>query len=130
MQTFNLHTLVDITETNEYRPSNGQLRYRQQQNFQTVINIIGLRANVVTLKSPVVSPSSNYKFGKLYKTKQKVWSYVFSIEQEGAIEKDMLVNDFNHVPVIVELEETAEIRNKLFLTKGDYTNIIFDIIDK
>jgi|11BtaG_2_1085332.scaffolds.fasta_scaffold01265_14 hypothetical protein len=130
MQSFNLHTLVDITETNEYRPSNGQLRYRQQQNFQTVINIIGLRANVITIKSPVVSLSSNYKFGNLYKTKQKVWTYVFSIEQEGAIEKDMLIHDFNHVPVIIELEETAEIRNKLFLTKGDYTNIIFDIIDK
>ena len=42
----------------------------------------------------------------------------------------MLIHDFNHVPVIIELEETAEIRNKLFLTKGDYTNIIFDIIDK
>lgn len=129
MPCFRLQTLVDITETQEYRPSNGQIKYRQQQNYQTVINIIGLRANVIP-RSNTMETASTTKFGSFYKDKQKTWTFDFDIELENAVSIDMLLNDFDNIPIITGLEETAKIKNDLILTKGQYKNIIFNQIDK
>ena len=42
-----LHTLVDITNTGVWRKEAGNEKLRdQQQNFNTVLQTIGLRANI------------------------------------------------------------------------------------
>ena len=129
---FVIHTLVDITETGSRRGEDPK-QYRQQQNFLTVMQTIGLRVNPTYVKAPEVVKEvpSKLGLGTSYKTKQSVWKYVFDMEYEGALDIETLVNDFDLIPIITQLDETAEFDNAHFLTKNTaLTNISFEIVDK
>lgn len=119
---FKIYTTVDITVTNARRGDN-VIAYKQQQNYLTVINTIGLRVNP-TITAPS-SVTTHRKFGK-----DKVWELDVEIEFEGALTLDMLENDFALVPFFNELSETATFKENVFVTKGSNANIIFDIYDK
>ena len=44
---YKLYTLVDITQTGQYRNEHGKEADRwKEQNFQTVLQILGIRANI------------------------------------------------------------------------------------
>jgi len=74
---------------------------------------------------------SKLGMGISYKTKQNVWTYKFDIDYADAIDIETLVNDFNLIPIITELEETAQFDNAHFLTKDTAKcNISFEIDDK
>jgi hypothetical protein len=129
---FVIHTLVDITETGSRRGEDPK-QYRQQQNFLTVMQTIGLRVNPTYVKAPEVVKEvpSKLGLGTSYKTKQSVWKYVFDMEYEGALDIETLVNDFDLIPIITGLDETADFKNAHFLTKDTaLTNITFQIDDK
>jgi len=129
---FIIHTLVDITETGSRRGEDPK-QYRQQQNFLTVMQTIGLRVNPTYVKAPEVVKEmpSKLGLGTSYKTKQSVWKYVFDMEYDGALDIETLVNDFDLIPIITQLDETAEFDNAHFLTKDTaLTNITFQIDDK
>jgi len=129
---FILHTLVDITETHARRGEDPK-QYRQQQNFLTVMQTIGMRVNPTYVSSPVVVKEvpSKLGLGTSYKTKQNVWTYKFDIDYEGALDIETLVNDFDLIPIITDLDETAKFENAHFLTKNAaLTNISFEIVDK
>ena len=129
---FIIHTLVDITETHARRGEDPK-QYRQQQNFLTVMQTIGLRVNPTYVKAPEVVKEvpSKLGLGTYYKTKQSVWKYVFDMEYEGALDIETLVNDFDLIPIITQLDETAEFDNAHFLTKDTAKcNILFEIVDK
>jgi hypothetical protein len=129
---FIIHTLVDITETHARRGEDPK-QYRQQQNFLTVMQTIGLRVNPTYVKAPEVVKEvpSKLGLGTSYKTKQSVWKYVFDMEYEGALDIETLVNDFDLIPIITGLDETADFKNAHFLTKDTaLTNITFQIDDK
>lgn len=129
---FILHTLVDITETGARR-SEDPKQFRQQQNFQTVMQTIGLRVNPIYVKSPQIIKDvpGKYNLGSKYKTKQNIWEYVFDIEYEDGLDVDTLVNDFNLIPIITDLDETAKFENAHFVTKNtEVCNIFFEVDDK
>ena len=129
---FIIHTLVDITETGSRRGEDPK-QYRQQQNFLTVMQTIGLRVNPTYVKAPAVVKEvpSKLGLGTSYKTKQSVWKYVFDMEYDGALDIETLVNDFDLIPIITGLDETAKFDNAHFLTKDTaLTNITFQIDDK
>ena len=129
---FIIHTLVDITETGSRRGEDPK-QYRQQQNFLTVMQTIGLRVNPTYVKAPEVVKEvpSKLGLGTSYKTKQSVWKYVFDMEYDGALDIETLVNDFDLIPIITGLDETAKFDNAHFLTKDTaLTNITFQIDDK
>ena len=129
---FIIHTLVDITETGSRRGEDPK-QYRQQQNFLTVMQTIGLRVNPTYVKAPEVVKEvpSKLGLGTSYKTKQSVWKYVFDMEYDGALDIETLVNDFDLIPIITGLDETADFKNAHFLTKDTaLTNITFQIDDK
>ena len=129
---FKLHTLVDITETNSRRGED-PIAYRQQQNYLTVIQTIGMRVNPTYVKAPTVIKEvpSKLGLGAEYKTKQNVWKYEFEIDYEDALDVNTLVNDFDLIPIITGLTDTAKFENSQFLTKNpDKTNIIFMLLDK
>jgi hypothetical protein len=129
---FIIHTLVDITETGVRRGEDPK-QFRQQQNFLTVMQTIGLRVNPTYVKAPEVVKEvpSKLGLGTSYKTKQSVWKYVFDMEYEGALDIETLVNDFDLIPIITQLDETAKFENAHFITKNTaLTNISFQIDDK
>ena len=129
---FTIHTLVDITETHARRGDDPK-QHRQQQNFLTVLQTIGLRVNPTYLEAPEVIKEvpSKLGLGTSFKTKQSVWKYVFDIDYEGALDIETLVNDFDLIPIITQLDETAKFENAHFLTKNTaLTNITFQIDDK
>ena len=129
---FILHTLVDITETGVRRGEDPN-QFRQQQNFLTVMQTIGMRVNPTYVSSPVVVKEvpSKLGLGTSYKTKQNVWTYKFDIDYEGALDIETLVNDFDLIPIIADLDETAKFENVQFITKNvSLNNISFEIVDK
>ena len=129
---FTIHTLVDITETGARRGED-PVKYRQQQNFLTVIQTIGMRVNPTYVAAPKITLEIPNKLGlgSSYKNKQKVWTYTFDIEYEGALDIETLVNDFDLIPVITGLEETVKFNNAQFITNNSsICNISFVIDDK
>jgi hypothetical protein len=129
---FKLYTLVDITETGARRGDDPK-SYRQQQNFLTVMQTIGLRVNPTYVSKPEIIKEvpSKLGLGSDYKSKQTVWDYTFEIDYENALDVDTLTGDFDLVPIITELDETVKFKNAHFSTKNTaFKNIYFKIYDK
>ena len=129
---FELKTLVDITETGARRGEDIH-KYNQQQNFLTLYQTISLRANPIVKQSPVISTEniSNYGFGKKYKNKQNIWTFVYEFENDEQHSIEMMKQDFDFVPFITGLDETVKFQVSTFVTDNDdFTNIIFSCIGK
>jgi len=125
---FELYTLVDITES-KARRGEDPLKFSQQQNFLTMLNTIGLRANPTIIKTPTVVDNFP-KFGSLYKDAKHAWRFVFDIEY-GAHSLDMLKDDFMLVPFVAGLKEDCVFDVAAFETKNNKTkNIVFKQMDK
>lgn len=129
---FRLYTLVDITETGARRGDDPKAA-QQQQNFLTVLQTIGLRVNPAYTKSPQQISESPAKLGlgSLFKGKHSIWQFDFEIEYESALNIETLNSDFNLIPIIDALEETAKFKNNVFVTQNtEYANIVFEQEDK
>ena len=126
---FRIKTLVDITQTNAPRGTD-PLLVKQQQNFNSFYNVIGLRTNPtdfdITCEETAVSG-----FGSFYKGKHKVWTVEFVVEAEDSTSVDIMQSDFDLVPILNNLTETAK-EQKMFITQSNpkKTNILFERIDK
>jgi hypothetical protein len=130
------YTLVDITETMMIRDLDGkELERNQQRNWETVLQCIGLRAQPQNMAWRVDEVSlEKYEFGDLYKGIHKVWSFAFTTDYPGVFDdgKDpigLLESDFDEVPVVTYLTETARFLLPLFYTAGAIKNIYFMIPD-
>ena len=150
MKIFKLLTLIDITETKQYRREPGKEQSRdQEQNFQMLLQTIGLRVNPIYTYSPAIkylkidsnpqlsntySPES-LSFGSKFSGLQKVWVFNFSIEYEGGLtdsfgnECGFLIDDLHLVPFIPQLSESVKFHLPVFDTKSvEYKNtLIFSI---
>lgn len=126
---FKLYTIVDITSTSARRGED-PLRYNQQQNYLTILQTIGLRVNPTVYQTPYVT-DEKIKFGNRHKNIKKIWCFEFEIEFEDAINVDMLKDDFDFIPFINGLTETAIFKDTVFRTKCTKdTNIVFYQLDK
>lgn len=126
---FIVETLIDITETGA-RKGQEKLPYNQQQNYQTLIQTIGLRVNLTANKKPTIVTKSAKEFGTRYVGEQKIWVFTFDVDYEGALTLDILENDFDLVPIITNLNESVKINTSVFRTKDSKEkNIIFKLVD-
>jgi hypothetical protein len=124
---FKITTVVDISQTNARRGEDKK-KENQQANFNTMFQTIGLRVNVEPLKctqSIIDVDKRKHKFGSAIKGKQRVWEFEFENTYEGALATDMMIEDFDLIPVITNLDETAANTNSIFSTKHD-KNIMFE----
>ena len=128
---FRIQTLVDITNTDTRRQDDNKFAYKQEANFQTVIQTVGLRVNLKYDTKPAIDNISIAKldFSDKYKGKQNVWTFDFEIEYEGGLDINMLIKDFDLIPVIAGLDETITLEKALFRTTGNDTNILFSVVD-
>ena len=119
---YSLYTLVDITATGQYKSRN-DLERLQQQNFDTVIQTIGLAGNVYFDYPPEIQTTD--KFGT---PDQRCWYFEWRMEIDHLFEVDgdelyRLKDLFEYVPVITNLTETATF-DRPFFKLGQ--NIIFN----
>jgi len=133
MQTITVYTLFDITETGVVRSfkmdnlpfttKSGvtilrELEWRfarqQQSNLEVLLQVMSLRVQLhnITTHSVVKESLSKHKFDNHFTGKQNVWSLTFEVEQVDALSEGdnpigALCNDCNHVPMLINLNETV-----------------------
>jgi hypothetical protein len=131
MADYKLYTLVDITHTGQYRPGmSGNILHKKEQNFNTVIQTLGLRANIYYTRSPIALDIKGSLIG--FNTDQliRVWRFDFKTETESAYEYNgnpvgLLEHDFHLVPYISGLDELMNQQYAVFVTEGKGKNIVF-----
>jgi hypothetical protein len=132
MATYRIVTLVDITRTQPSRTETDKLKLAQQANFNSLCQAIGLRSNFSYHQSP------NHQTGSLpYDLDGKAdhWTWEFETERPDIFLNNsdpvaLLKQDLHGVPVINQLNNTADIDPAVFQTQGNNTNIwIYEITD-
>lgn len=118
------YTLVDITNTGvtKYSPSDHKQR-NQQRNWETVMQILGMRTQLFRIDQTAISNANvnQFEFGTDYTGNHQIWTFEFDVEFIGAVP----LQDFEQVPVIVGLDETATFPANLFYTSLENKNIYF-----
>lgn len=130
--TFVLVTLIDITETGELR---GNSKERdQQRNWETVLQVLNLKTQPIIVEGPEQVQGIDFKkhtglvncFGEFYHEfpyPQTLWAVKFASEQEDVYSIEELYKDFDQVPVILGLNETARFMLPIFHSYGSLKNI-------
>ena len=128
---YELYTTVDITNTGQYRPeaSKEHLRWKEQ-NFQTVLQVLGIRANVTFSASPQLIEISGNVVGFRTNKIINVWHFEFETERDHLYHYNddpvgYLKEDFDSVPYISGLDESMEQNYDVFVAHGNATNIVF-----
>ncbi len=128
---YKLYTTVDITNTGQYRHEPGKESDRwREQNFQTILQTLGMRANISYAKSPKSIEISGHILGFNTSNIIRVWQFDFYSERANFFEKDgnpvgNLIEDFDGIPYIAGLDESMEQNYDVFVTEGPSRNIIF-----
>ena len=133
---YKLITLIDITATGQYRQESGrQQQFDQQQNFNTVLQTLGIRGNVYYTVKPTVIEDTGKSQGFSINKTVNMWQFEWQMEIEDLFEKSgdpihWLRHDFDLVPIIPNLDETAVLKRPMFMTSGPDANVIFSYSDK
>lgn len=139
-------TLFDITKTGVGRrqsatkeASLNENKHRSQQiNFETLLQIIGMRCQPENISEPKKTTIDNKTtiFGSGYsKTKKElcIWEFTFTtyhrdVFNNGIDKLGNLYGDSDGVPMITNLEESATLSNQIN-TSGEFKNIHYEILE-
>jgi len=133
MEVIEIKTLIDITNTNVRRNTQGSSeQFDQFRNWTTLLQSIGLRSIIEYDKNPVseMVDVKHMGFGSKYKGTHRVWTFYFRPDREDAYANNgdhiaFLKEDLNKIPIIVNLKETINIDNAVFeLTDIEFTNTV------
>jgi hypothetical protein len=128
---YKLYTLVDITHTGQTRSEPGkELEKLQEQNFQTILQTLGIRANILYSQNPTVLETNGRKVGFDTDNVLHLWRFDFSTERDMLYENNgdpigFLIEDFHLVPYIKGLSEDMEQKYAVFNTSDPGKNITF-----
>lgn len=127
---YQIITLVDITKTNPHRGSTDPLTLGQQSNYNTLIQTIGLRANIDKSVDPRIETG---RLPEPFTGKGTYWTFEFEIERDDVFLKDdnpvgLLSDDLHGVPIIANLNNTVELDPAVFTTSGKKFNTWLTII--
>lgn len=133
LQFFTGYSLVDITPTGVTRGADDSLERNQQRNWETVLQCMSLKAQPLSVQLPEVIEVENVNilsFGDFYTGPQRVWTWTWAVEHQevydtpkvplGALQKD-----FEQVPVVTCLTETAKFMLPIFYPYGSIKNVYF-----
>jgi hypothetical protein len=125
MARYQIITLVDITRSSPSRSETDKIKLGQQANFNSLLQAIGLRANITWEQNPEM------KDGRLPHPrtgKANHWTWEFDTERDLLFYKDdlnpvgLLVDDLHGVPIIDQLNNSVDIYPPIFSTRGENTN--------
>lgn len=138
-------TLFDITRTNvRFRRYGGSvdshtdIQRGQQSNFETILQIIGMRCQPEDISDPekkMVNSRNSINWGTSYSNRVNfpVWSFEFTIShdevytnEDGKLGK--LLQDCDGIPMITGLEESPMLVNVISVTPT-HKNIYFEAIN-
>jgi hypothetical protein len=131
---YKIYTLVDITHTGQYRIEPGKEDSRKkEQNFNTVVQTIGLRSNINTFNNPVMLEVKGSLIGFDTNEIIRVWRFDFTTDRDDVFLENgdqvwWLKHDFHLVPYINGLDELMEQSYAVFVTEGIGKNIVFSQI--
>lgn len=130
MPRYKVVTLVDITRTNAGRTETDKYKLSQQANFNSLLQAIGLRSNVSWIHDP---EKHTGRLPEPADGKSTYWVWEFDAEREDVFLKDndpvgLLKDDLHGVPIIVHLDDTADIDPAAFQTRNDGQNTWLTII--
>lgn len=137
MEVIELKTLVDITNTNVRRASQGtEQELEQYKNWITLNQCIELRSVMTFDGNPTVETVDlkGLGFGTEYKGQHKVWTWRFYPDRANIFATEnsplaLLIEDLDQVPVIRNLTETINILRPVFeLTDKKLINTKLKII--
>jgi hypothetical protein len=127
MRDILMTTLVDITNTGVIKGES--VERDQMRNWQSVLQVLGLRTQVNVIAGPeqfLLEDLEGLEFGDDYRGKHSVWALRFcEMDNNDIYSVKELKEDFNEVPVIVGLEETARFMLPIFFSYGTLKNIHF-----
>lgn len=130
---YKLYTLVDITHTGQYRHEHGkEIAKMQEQNFNTILQTLGLRSNVFYGGGPVTLEVKGSLIGFNTDEIIRVWRFDWTTERENLYLKDedpvgYLKDDFQLIPYIKGLNEAMEQNYAVFNTTDPGANIVFHL---
>jgi hypothetical protein len=129
---FQGYSLVDITATGMTRGDNNSTDRNQQRNWETVLQCIGLRTQPHHIREPITAnlELNNLEFGDFYTGQQKIWMWQWAVEVSGIYDMSDkplggLMQDFEQVPIVIGLDETARFMLPIFYPYGTIKNIYF-----
>ena len=137
MSMSNIHqyqgfSLVDITSTGVIRSQDADaIERNQQRNWETVIQCMGLRTQPHNIQAPVAVDMEldRFEFGDFYSGVQRVWTWTWIVESSGVYDTDKplggLLQDFEQVPVVTGLTETARFMLPICYPYGTIKNVYF-----
>ena len=146
LQFFQGYSLVAITPTGVVRSIDFDNTERnQQRNWETVLQCMSLRTQPLHIQTPqllhIYDPSFNdstsnlcdlslLDFGAFYSGNHKVWTWSWAVEARDVYSLfgnslGALNQDFEQVPIITCLSETARFMLPIFYPYGSIKNIYF-----
>ena len=153
LEFFTCITLVDITKTGIVSPYKDNIpaflddadniiadenswnkSRNKQRNWETIVQIIGIRAQPIMLEEPVIHkdiPLSEYEFGTAYQDiESNIWTFSFSVEHRGVFDHPerplgALIDDVQGIPILSGLGETVSFPKNVFDTVEETRNIYF-----
>ena len=122
MARYTIKTTVDITRSNPDRDDQDQIKQAQQNNFNTLLQGIGMRSNVDWTHDPVRYDEDGVA----------MWGWSFNAEREdvfleGSDPVGLLKKDLHGIPIIKNLTETEKFDKACFLTLNGDTNIWIEL---
>ena len=134
-------TLYDVTKTgvSSRRKSLDNLQVDQKQlrqhcNFETLLQIIGLRCQPEDITNPTKIETLAATWGNLYAVSGKItaWQFEFTVGNDAIFthHDDQLYhlrNDCVGVPMLLDLEEVLDLPNTIDISE-QYKNIHFEVI--
>ena len=122
METIEIKTLIDITNTEVRRSNQGTtVEVDQYKNWTTLKQCVELRSLIEYDGNPTVETVDvkGLGFGSEYKGKHQVWTFKFRPDRAGAFSSEnsnvgLLEDSLHQVPVIKNLTETINTNKAVF----------------
>jgi hypothetical protein len=134
LEKYTAYTLIDITNSNITSTKSDDINgYNQQQNLNTLIQLIGLRSQPMMYSSTALETQdiAKYEFGSAYSGLHTVWKFEFASEHSQAYTKNddelyFLKQDCDGAAFTPYLNETVNFMSNTFETYNqEYLNIYF-----